>query len=304
MRETTDSNRACCDQCTGSSARTTPRTRTSTLSEKLVQRPARAAAGTVRGSAGKPGRSCSTEDPYFPAETLRLSTDAARAPRAHIRLLFGEEPVPNKRSEKGAAAVRRAQYAVVWRVGEGPVVAGRLELEEDGVVLHGSAAPNGLRISFEELSSVKVGRSPGDRVNNGKSVVLERRSGDRVLVGALGDIGVVIELADLLTTLHAQRAAVSRIVVVVPIRRGAAQEARRLIDEGPPFDIEQLALERHHVFLTEREVVFYFEGERAAAVVEALARNPRVLGAAVRWRNVLAGRPRLAQEGFAWTRRS
>ena len=209
----------------------------------------------------------------------------------------------NHPSETSAAAPH-IQYAVVWRVGEGPGAPGRLELDEGGIVLHGPSAPDGLRVNFDELASIKIGRHPRERVNGGKSVVLERHSGDRVLIGALGDIGVVIELADLLTTLRAERVASTRIVVVVPIKRGAAEEARRLIEEGPPFDIENLALERHYVFITEREVVFFFEGEGAAAVVEALSRNPRVLSVAVRWRNVLAGRPRLAQEDFAWARRS
>ena len=63
-----------------------------------------------------------------------------------------------------------------------------------------------------------------------------------------------------------------------------------------------MGLDRHHVFVGEREVIFLFEGERAAAVVDALARSPRVFEAALRWRAILAGRPRLADERFGWTR--
>src|SRR5947208_14877211 len=59
--------------------------------------------------------------------------------------------------------------------------------------------------------------------------------------------------------------------------------AQRLVEEGPPFDVELSGLERHHVFVSEREVVF-FEGDSATAVVDALSRSPRVLKAAVRWR--------------------
>jgi hypothetical protein len=50
--------------------------------------------------------------------------------------------------------------------------------------------------------------------------------------------------------------------------------------------------------------VFFFEGDSATAAVEALSRSPRVLNAAVRWRGILAGRPRLAEERFGWTRSS
>jgi len=48
--------------------------------------------------------------------------------------------------------------------------------------------------------------------------------------------------------------------------------------------------------------VFFFEGDSASAAVDALARTPGVLKAAVRWRRILAGRPRLAQERFGWAR--
>jgi hypothetical protein len=65
-----------------------------------------------------------------------------------------------------------------------------------------------------------------------------------------------------------------------------------------------VGLERHHVFIGEREVIFFFEGEQAAAAVDALARSQGVLKAAVRWRAILAGRPRLAEEQFGWTRTS
>jgi len=116
-------------------------------------------------------------------------------------------------------------------------------------------------------------------------------------------VGLLGELTDLLARLRAERAARACVAVVVPIRRGTAEAARRLVEEGPPFDVERLGLERHHVFVSEREVVFLFEGDGASAV-DALSRSPRVLSAAVRWRGILAGQPRLAQEQFGWTRPS
>ena len=177
-------------------------------------------------------------------------------------------------------------------------------LGDDDLVLHGSGEPDGLRISFDELSAVEIGRGTAERINGDKSLVLERHSCERVLVAALGGVGLLGELTELLARLRVERAARACVAVVVPIRRGTAEAARRLVEEGPPFDVERLGLERHHVFVSEREVVFFFEGDSATAAVEALSRSPRVLNAAVRWRGILAGRPRLAEERFGWTRTS
>lgn len=198
---------------------------------------------------------------------------------------------------------RPHEYAAVWRTGEGPTSSGRLELGADDLVLHGSGEDE-LRIPFDELTSAEIGRAAGERINGDKSLVLERHSCERVLVAALGGVGLLGELTDLLARLRAQHAARACVAVVVPIKRGCAAAARRLVEQGPPFDLERLGLERHHVFVSEREVVFFFEGDSATAAVDALSRNPRVLGAAARWRGILAGRPRLAAEEFGWTRPS
>jgi hypothetical protein len=197
---------------------------------------------------------------------------------------------------------RPHEYAVVWRTGDGPTSSGRLELGDDDLVLQGSGEPDGLRIPFDELSSVEIGRGTAERINGNKSLVLERHSCERVLVAALGGVGLLGEVTDLLARLRAEKAARACVAVVVPIRRGTAEAARRLVEEGPPFDVEGLGLERHHVFVSEREVVFFFEGDNATAAAEALSRSPGVLKAAVRWRHILGGRPRLAEEQFGWTR--
>ena len=151
------------------------------------------------------------------------------------------------------------------------------------------------------FSSVEIGRGAAERINGDRSLVLERPSCERVLVAALGGAGLLGEFTDLLARLRAERAARACVAVVLPIKRGTAQAARRLVEEGPPFEVERLGFERHHVFVSEREVVFFFEGDSATAAVDALSRNPRVLKAALRWRGILAGRPRLAEERFGWT---
>jgi hypothetical protein len=194
------------------------------------------------------------------------------------------------------------EFAVFWRTGDGPTSSGKLELGEHELALRGSSEPDGLRIQFDELSSVEIGRGVGERINGAKSLVLERPACERVLIAALGGVGLLGEITDLLARLRAERAARACVAVVVPIRRGTGEAARRLVEEGPPFDLEQLGLERHYVLVGEREVVFFFEGESATAAIEALSRSPRVLKADVRWRGILAGQPRLAEERFGWTR--
>jgi hypothetical protein len=193
-------------------------------------------------------------------------------------------------------------YAVAWRTDDGPTCSGRLELGEDELVLHGSGAPERLRIAFNELASVEIGRGADERVNGERSLVLERGSCERLLVAALGGVGLLGELNELLARLRAEHVARARVAVVVPIKRGKAELARELVEEGPPFELEDVGLERHHVFVGEREVIFLFEGEQAAAAADALERSPGVLKAAMRWRGILAGRPRLAEERFGWTR--
>jgi hypothetical protein len=198
---------------------------------------------------------------------------------------------------------RSHEYAAVWRTADGPTSSGKLEVGADDLVLHGSGEDE-LRIPFDELSSVEIGRAAGERVNGHKALVLERHSCERVLVAALGGVGLLGELTDLLARLRAEHAARACVAIVVPIKRGTAEAARRLVEEGPPFELERVGLERHHVFVSEHEVVFFFEGESASAAVDALSRSPPVLNAALRWRGILAGRPRLAEEQFGWTRPS
>ena len=237
---------------------------------------------------------------YFP----RGGCEPLRMPRESTDALLGLHEWKGAGLSAQDVRERPHDYAVVWRTGDGPTSSGKLEVGDDHLVLEGSDEPARLRIPFDELTSVEIGRGTAERISGDKTLVLERHSCERVLVAALGGVGLLGELTDLLARLRAERAARACVAVVVPIRRGTAESAQQLIEEGPPFDVEGLGLERHHVFVSEREVVFFFEGESATAAVEALSQSPRVLKAAVRWRGILAGRPRLAEERFGWTRTS
>jgi len=97
---------------------------------------------------------------------------------------------------------------------------------------------------------------------------------------------------------------VSRLVLVVPLKEGAAGRTRELLGEGPPFELETTHLERHEVFLTEHEAVFVFDTAGEAPALELEAGNPQLRRAAAAWREVMAGRPRKAETAFSWERPS
>jgi hypothetical protein len=200
----------------------------------------------------------------------------------------------------------KLSYAVVWREASGPRHAGRLELGPTALGLEGTGPDGRLwveRLLYEDLSAVRVARGAEARLDGRPALILERRAGGNIHVVSLDGLGIVHELAGRVAELTAGRAAVvHRLVVVVPLRPGARERARLLLEEGPPFDPETTPLERHHVFLTEREAVFLFEGPKARAFVDRLVGDPSVWKAAVAWRRCLGGSPRIAEEAYAWVR--
>lgn len=177
----------------------------------------------------------------IPDSRLRaLVARVNRLRRGRLTRPLGAIASPTRRGEVVSAQDVRSrphEYAVVWRTDAGPTSSGRLELGNDDLVLHGSSEPEGLRILFDELSSVEIGRGATERINGDKSLVLERHSCERVLVAALGGVGLLGELTDLIARLRAEHAARACVAVVLPIRRGSAEAARRLVEEGPPFDV-------------------------------------------------------------------
>jgi len=95
----------------------------------------------------------------------------------------------------------------------------------------------------------------------------------------------------------------SRIAVVVPLRLGARENARQLIESGPPFQLDDTPLVEHCVYLTDYEAVFVFEGPEAREAVERVLGEADVWQAATAWRAILASKPRLAETVFTWQRR-
>ena len=94
----------------------------------------------------------------------------------------------------------------------------------------------------------------------------------------------------------------SRLVVVVPLKEGAHARAKALVEEGPPFELEETEFDRHHVFLTQQEAVFVFEAPGSKATLSFPAEDVRLWKAAAAWAECMASRPRKAQTVYFWER--
>ncbi len=199
----------------------------------------------------------------------------------------------------------RATYAVVWREGHEPAASGRLEVRPRSVAFTGADHGRAVErvVPLESLCAIRVGRSPRDRLDGRCSLVLEPRVGATIRVASVAQPGIVSELAELLAGLYLGRhEAPCQLLVAVPLKEGALEEARELIADGPPFDPEETVLERHRVFLLEDEVVFLFEsGPSAKKLEDALARPDLWRGAGA-WQHLIAGPPRIAEAVYAWDR--
>lgn len=194
-------------------------------------------------------------------------------------------------------------YAVTWQQGEQPTRSGRLELLPGGLALEG-AGINGAAsetIDFGDLVDVRIGRATSDRLSGRQTLVLERRGRAPVRIASVVQPGIITELAERLASRLREEDAMSRAVVVLPLREGASEQAAQLLRSGPPFDPEEVGLERHHVFLTDQEAVFVFEaGDLEAA--ERLIGGESFWKAAAAWKELVAGPPRLAEDEYTWVR--
>lgn len=193
-------------------------------------------------------------------------------------------------------------YPVLWAEPNEAPVTGTLTLGRDSVELDGGRHGQLVRrsIAHRDLAGIRIGRATGDRLGGRSAIVVERHDAPSVLVRPLG-LGLLNELADLLTHLCAQRVRVDQIAIVLPLRRDAIETAAALVADGPPFDPADADIERHEVFLTEHEAVFVFTGTNACASVRRFAEDTAIWRAADRWASCLAGPPRLADVAFSYT---
>jgi len=204
----------------------------------------------------------------------------------------------------GKQAARLSQ-AVVWRSAGGELYRGRLDVDDRGLRLAGTG-PDGelgaVSIPHDELAGIRIGRAAPQRVNGLRSLIVQSEKEGAIHLASVEGMSAIFEIGALLAELRAERTALTTsVAVVVPLEAGSVEKARTLVREGPPFD-PAVRFERHHVFLSEREAVFIFEGEDVKRAVEQLARVPAVWKAATAWRECLEGPPRIAEEGYGWAR--
>ena len=192
---------------------------------------------------------------------------------------------------------------MTWQQGDDATRSGRLELGPGGLAFEGAGA-NGVAeetIQFGDLLDVRVGRSASDRISGRQTLVLEPRSGQLIRIGSVVHPGIISELAEHLASQLGKAHAMSRAVVVLPLREGASERAAELLRTGPPFDPGEVGLERHHVFLTEREAIFVFEADSLDAADKLIGEGSLWPAASV-WKDLVEGPPRLAQDAYSWVR--
>jgi hypothetical protein len=242
---------------------------------------------------------------------LSLRSAALRGIRAEADALCGFAAPGVWRGADASEAVlahhvrMRATYAVVWQEGQEPVASGRLEVRPRSVAFtgadHGCAVER--VIPIESLRAIRVGRAPADRLAGRCSLVLEPRVGPTIRVASVAQPGIISELAQRIAELHpGGEDRPRRLLVSVPLKEGALERARELIADGPPFDPDETALERHRVFLLEDEALFVFEtGPSSRKLEDALARPDLWQGAGA-WQELVAGVPRIAEDAYSWDR--
>jgi hypothetical protein len=192
-------------------------------------------------------------------------------------------------------------YGVVWREGEGPIFVGKLELLPRALRLEGRDASKS--IPYDRIVGVRVGRAAAERLDNRPSVVVEPRGGTAVTIATVAQSSLVGEIAERLAELQLGAQRPRRLVVVLPLKPGARDAVRTVLEAGPPFDPAAIpGLDRHEVFLSGDEAVFLFDSNLGADALRALVSQPGFWQSAAAWRDHVAGPPRLAEEVFSWTR--
>jgi hypothetical protein len=196
----------------------------------------------------------------------------------------------------------KTSYSVLWQQADGDVVSGRLQLLPLGfrfTPAKGGAA--GEEVHYEDLAAIRIGTQPVDELDGKPAVVIERRAGPSVRIASVAKRSLASELARGLESLAlGGEMAPARLLVIVPLKKGAASAAERLLRSGPPFAPAQAGLERHEAYLTANEAVFVFESLEGEATLKALLASAPVWEAAPAWRELIAGPPRVAEAAYAW----
>jgi hypothetical protein len=203
-------------------------------------------------------------------------------------------------SSRNPSSVR---YPAVWRLGEGAIVAGEVELGEAGLRLDGRSQTgrSERNASHREIRRVRVARSANERLNGRPTLLLDLQEGPTLAIMPVG-MGLMAEMAELLADLTAAAGEREQLVVVVPLRPGSAGQAKELLAAGPPFQPAEFELDKHEVFVGEREAVFVFQGRGVREALQQAAGEPGLWRAGLAWRGLLAGRPRMIEPAYHWSR--
>jgi hypothetical protein len=187
------------------------------------------------------------------------------------------------------------RYAVVFRAGQEQPTAGALVIGAEGLRLEGAAAAARveLDIAYAELTDVRVGRNPRERLNGRPTLLLGRAGKPPIQIEPYG-LGLLGEIADLLATLTAQLESGERVAVIVPLKKGHLARVEELIAQGPPFDPAALNLTRHQIYLSAQQATFIFVGPNVRATLARAARDPTLWRVGLAWRASITGPPRLA----------
>jgi hypothetical protein len=130
-----------------------------------------------------------------------------------------------------------------------------------------------------------------------------RRRAELGTISTVAQSNLIAEIAERLTELQLGARSARRLAIVLPLKQGAREKVRALLEAGPPFDPSALqGLDRYEVFLTANEVVFLFESGLGTDALAALLSRAEIRQAASAWHEHLEGPPRIAEDVYSWAR--
>jgi hypothetical protein len=94
----------------------------------------------------------------------------------------------------------------------------------------------------------------------------------------------------------------NRLMIVARLKRDAHERAEKLVEQGPPFDPEELGFERHSVYIASHEVVFLFEAREVEWIVNDVIDDALISSAFEPWKPLIEGSPGVAHERYFWSR--
>jgi hypothetical protein len=193
------------------------------------------------------------------------------------------------------------RYPVLFCRQGDPPKAGSLSVEGGTIVLAGGSGSNTSEIWLEPqlITDLRTSRAVAERLNGHPVLVIEQETEVSPLLVAPAGTGLLSELARLFYTLTAESADSEHVTVVLPLKPGSRDQARSLVQQGPPFPTETLNRIHHAVYLEDDSVTFVFAGPNAQSVVRQLLRRPSLWRASLRWRDLAAGPPYTTATGTA-----